>query len=81
MNFTQITKIPIQFRHNKNSFLQVNKLIVKVFSCKIQKLNVNGVFFNVPVFKPSLSLMFMQVQLHLFGSIFVKTEYCCPSLI
>lgn len=46
MKITQITKIPIQFRHNKNSFLRVNKLIVKVFSCKIQKLNVNGVFFQ-----------------------------------
>lgn len=46
MKITQITKILIQFRHNKNSFLRVNKLIVKVFSCKIQKLNVNGVFFQ-----------------------------------
>lgn len=46
MKITQITKILIQFRHNKNYFLRVNKLIVKVFSCKIQKLNVNGVFFQ-----------------------------------
>lgn len=47
MKITQITKIPIQFRHNKNYFLRVNKLIVKVFSCKIQKLNVNGGFFSM----------------------------------